>query len=93
MSYFIFAYSSMGVSITKEVLEDIGYTVIRKAPLKIINDFHAGVFEVDVELKTCTYSQAIVGYGKGRYLMEQALNDRKAFRASLFIQKYQKREN
>lgn len=92
MSYYIYAYSSMGVSITKEVLENIGYIVIKQASLKILHEMHAGRFQVDVSTKTCIYSQEIVGYGKGREFMETAINARKAFRASLFIQKYQKHD-
>lgn len=79
----------MGVSITKEVLEDIGYTVIKKDSLNITDDFNAGVFSINIKTKYATYLQQTVGYGTGRYNMEKMLNDRKAFRASTFIQKYQ----
>lgn len=92
MAYYIYAYTTLGVSITKEILEDIGYTIIKKASLKIREEFNAGVFMVDVSTKTCIYSQQVIGYGKGRYFMESALNARTAFRSSLFIQKYQKHD-
>lgn len=92
MLYYIYAYTTLGVSITKEVLEDIGYKVLKKSSLQITEEFSAGVFIVDVSTKTCIYSQQVVGYGKGREFMENALSARTAFRASLFIQKYQRND-
>ena len=92
MLYYIYAYTTLGISVTNEVLEDIGYKVLKKSSLKITEEFSAGVFMINVKSKICLYSQQIVGYGKGREFMENALNARTAFRASLFIQKYQKHD-
>lgn len=79
----------MGISITYDLLQELGYKIIRQDPLRLDSEFDAGMFQIDVETKYGKYFICTVGYGASRTMMEKELNERKAFRASVFIQKYQ----
>ena len=94
MIYNIYAYSTIGVSITHEILQDLGYVVIKRGPLKLPRtDWHIGCFEVDISTKKVRW--LILNTGGNNVLKEvinKELVTKRAFRASLFIQKYQKHD-
>lgn len=90
-THLVYAFSRAGASITMEVFESIGYTVLRKGNLKsIISNFNTiGMFIVDIDTKIAEFHVIeFVGYTK--QVVEQELYSNRAFRASKFILKYQK---
>lgn len=80
MTYYIYAFSKLGVHLTTEVLENLGYH-IRFSGSPRLGEDKVGTFVTDVVEKTAVFIQL-------RQPNFDALNSRQAFRASTFINNY-----
>lgn len=85
MTYHIYAFSKLGVHLTTEVLENLGYQ-IRFSSSPRLGEDKVGTFVTDVVDKTAVFIQL-------RQPDFNALNLRNAFRATTFINKYMNLNN